>query len=228
VIGFFEGNDLPATIEDEGGPFNLPGVARQAILAARGEYTTPDYGEGPWKYPVEMQLGNHTHPLTIFEFYLWFLNGDLEIYEDSLELAALGEQLASIQADAGDACVLLAYFPAKSHIYFPYIADPADQASVLSAAWALTLDENGRLEAVPTPTPPELLVSRLDNQRTAVGNLAARMGIPFVDVSAPMKEAAAHGEVLYYTYDTHWTPRGHEIAGRTVADYIRSHPTCEA
>lgn len=224
VIGYSEANDLPASIVDKKEPFALPNVARQAFLAARGDYTTRDYGEGPWKYPVDMQLGNRTVPLSLFEFYIWFLNGEPEVYENSLELAALGEHLASIQADAGDACVLLAYLPDKSHIYFPYITDPADQASVLSSAWALTLDDEGRLEAVPTPTMPDELISRLDNQRTAVRGLAERMGIQFVDVTEPLKEAAARGEETYYVYDTHWNPLGHEIAGRTVADYIRQHP----
>jgi hypothetical protein len=228
VIGFFEGNDLPATIVDEQEGLTLPQVARQAFLAARGDYTTPDFGEGPWKYPVEMRLGNQTHPLNLFEFYLWFLNGDLEIYERSAELAALGEHLGSIQADAGDACVLLAYLPNKAHIYFPYIADPAGQASVLSSAWALTLDAENRLEAVPTPTTPEDLASRLDNQSLAVKELAEEMSVYFVDVTTPMEEAAARGEVIYYTYDTHWTPRGHEIAGRAIADFIEEHPECGA
>ncbi|MBN1311878.1 MAG: hypothetical protein JXB30_10700 [Anaerolineae bacterium] len=227
VIGFFEGNDLPYAIVDDTGPFTLPKVARQAFMAARGSYTTPDYGEGPWKYPVEMQLGNRTVPLSLFEFYLWFLNGELAIYENSLELAKLGEHLASIQADAGDACVLLAYFPDKSHIYFPYITDPADQVSVLSSAWQLTLNDKERLKAVPTPTTPEQLVGRLDNQSIAVGNLARQMDIHFVNVSIPMQEAAARGEEVYYIYDTHWNPRGHEIAGRTIADYIQDHSDCQ-
>ncbi|MBN1429248.1 MAG: hypothetical protein JXB07_12810 [Anaerolineae bacterium] len=226
VIGFFEGNDLPYAIVDEESALTLPQVARQAFLAARGSYTTPDYGQGPWKYPIDMQLGNRTIPLNLFEFYLWFLNGELDVYENSLELAALGEQLASIQVDAKDACVLLAYFPDKSHIYFPYIADPADQSSVLSSAWQLTLDERARLHAVPTPTTTEQLIGRLDNQSIAIGNLATHIGIHFVDVSIPMKQAAARGKELYYIYDTHWNPYGHELAGQTIADYIRSHPNC--
>jgi hypothetical protein len=224
VIGYAEANDLPHSIVDKKEAFALPGVARQAFLAARGDYTTRDYGEGPWKYPVSMQLGGRTVPLSLFEFYLWFLNGELEVYENSLELVALGEHLASIEADAGDACVLLAYFPDKSHIYFPYITEPANQASVLSSALELTLDDEGRLEAVPASTTPEELISRLDNQRTAVRGLAERMGIHFVDVTEPLKEAAARGEETYYIYDTHWNPLGHEIAGRTVAEYIRRNP----
>lgn len=226
VVGFFEGNDLPAAIVDEREGFTLPGVARQALVAARGDLSEPDYGDGPWKYPVAMQLGNREMPLSLFEFYLWFLNGELAVYEDSQELAALGEHLASIQADADEGCVLLAYLPAKSHVYFPTIATPAEQASVLSSAFALTLDPDGRLEAVPTPTTPEQLISRLENQRIAVEGLAARLGIAFVDVSAPLMQAAARGEAVYFTYDTHWNARGHEIAGQAIADAIRARPAC--
>jgi hypothetical protein len=226
VIGFFEGNDLPYAIVDKPDPFTLPQVARQAFLAARGSYTTPDYGPGPWKYPVKMQLGDRVVPLNLFEFYLWFLNGDLKVFEESDEVAALGEELASIQTDAGDACVLLAYFPDKGHIYFPYITDPAEQASVLSSTQQWTLNDEGRLTSVLTPTTREQLLGRLDNQSIAVSTLAERLGIHFVNITPAMQDAAAQGEELWFTYDTHWNLRGHEIAGQVIADYIRAHPDC--
>jgi len=228
IVGYFEGNDFITSIVDDREGFTLPGVARQALMAARGEYTTRDYGEGPWKYPVDMKLGNRTVPLSLFEFYLWFLNGEPEVYENSLELAALGDHLASIKADAGDACVLLAYFPAKAHVYFPYIEDPAAQASVLSGAHELTLDADNRVEAVLAPTTGEEIIDRLDNQSMVVSALAEDLGIHFVDVTGPLEQAAERGEETYYVYDTHWNAYGHEIAGRAVADHVRSHPECSS
>jgi hypothetical protein len=227
VIGFFEGNDLSETIVDETHVFSLPEITRKAMLAAGGSYTIPEFGEGPWKYPIEMKLGNRSAPLAFFEFHLWWQNAELETFENSRDMAVLGEDLASIQDDAGDACVLLAYFPDKSHVYFSHIADPVDQVHLASDAWQLKLDETNRLHAVESPAMVEQLLGRLDNQSIAVGNLAEQLGIHFVNVTPALQKAADRGQETYFPYDTHWNPKGHEVAGRAVADYIKEHPECQ-
>lgn len=226
VVGYFEGNDLVTAIVDEENPLTLPAVAREAIEAALGDKGTPDYGEGPWKYPLDMQLGNRTEPLAIFEFYLWFLNGELSTFEQSAEVVALGDLLAEIDAQTDDACVLLAYFPAKSHIYLPYVNNLDGRAAILSSALEVTLDADNRLEAVPVTMPFETLLERLDNQSMAVENLVQDKGIHFVNLATPFKQAAARGQMLYYTYDTHPNEQGHRLAGETIANYIEGHSAC--
>jgi len=37
---------------------------------------------------------------------------------------------------------------------------------------------------------------------------------------------AAQQEVTYYPYDSHWDARGHEIAGETVAGFLRDQEEC--
>jgi len=58
------------------------------------------------------------------------------------------------------------------------------------------------------------------NQETAVANLSAQLGIPFISLSAPFEEAAARGEVLYDAFSVHLTPRGTEVAGVYVAGKV--------
>jgi hypothetical protein len=226
VIGFYESNDFRAAIDDEEG-FTLPEVVRDAIEAAKEEPEEVDYGEGPWKYPVDTRLGSQTRPLVFFEPHLWILNGLPETYADSVEMAELGEHLASIRQGAGDACVLLAYFPGKPHVYFPHVTDPADRVAVLGNARRVDLDDEGRIITYHVPTTRDEIVSRLDSLAMAVSDLARHTQIHFVDVTPALNRAAASGEEMYYPYDSHWSQRGHDVAGQAIAGYIRSHPECE-
>jgi hypothetical protein len=228
VLAFFEGNDPSALVSDESeGGFTLPNLTRQAFLAARGSYTTPDFGEGPWKYPVTMELGGQSRPLNLFEFHLWWVNGELADYRASRNMAVLGDLLADVKAQAGDACLLVAHVPTKEHIYFPYVSQADGSVdTVLESSWAIELDEQDRLTVAPTPTSRDALVARLDNMGTVVGEVARAAGAHFIDLSGPLKEAAARGEESYYLYDTHWNQHGHDIAGAAIADYIRQHPEC--
>ena len=43
-----------------------------------------------------------------------------------------------------------------------------------------------------------------------------RHGVPFCSITADLRQRASEGEQVYYTYDQHWTPDGHEIVAETV------------
>jgi hypothetical protein len=225
AIGFFEGDDLVKADDDR--PFTPPNEMREAFEAGNEPGTdTPDYGEGPWKYPIDTVLGGQTHPLAIFEFYLWWLNGLPEQYQKSQDLAVLRERLASIQADAGEACVLLVYIPDKSHVYLPFVTDPASQARVTESAWRVTLEESGELGLYEAPESFEALVSRLDSMSVVIEKLAQETELYFVNATGPLQEAAARGEETYCAYDTHLNQRGHQIIDEAVASAIKEHSEC--
>ncbi|MBZ0266525.1 hypothetical protein K8I85_00080 [bacterium] len=63
----------------------------------------------------------------------------------------------------------------------------------------------------------------LAHDRAFAEHLAVR-GIPFVDLTDPLRAAAADGERLYYRVDIHWTPKGHAVAARAVAEWILAEP----
>ena len=49
-----------------------------------------------------------------------------------------------------------------------------------------------------------------------IGDVAARQGIPLVDLSGPFHEQAQRGRQLTFTHDEHWTPAGHEVAAQAL------------
>jgi hypothetical protein len=52
--------------------------------------------------------------------------------------------------------------------------------------------------------------------------LAEAHQIPVVDLLPAFRDAADDGPRLYYPVDIHWTAAGHEIAARTIADFLRT------
>jgi len=50
-----------------------------------------------------------------------------------------------------------------------------------------------------------------------LSELAAELGVPCLDLTPALREAAAAGEPLYFALDPHWTPAGHRAAARVIA-----------
>jgi hypothetical protein len=70
--------------------------------------------------------------------------------------------------------------------------------------------------------------SRLDSGRLrieaptqAVGAIAARLGVSFVDLLPPLQAAVADGVPLYFAFDKHWTATGHAVAARAIHQGLR-------
>jgi SGNH hydrolase-like domain, acetyltransferase AlgX len=45
-------------------------------------------------------------------------------------------------------------------------------------------------------------------------------GIPSIDITQQLRTAAETGTRMYFWLDIHWTPAGHAVAARAVADYL--------
>jgi hypothetical protein len=128
---------------------------------------------------------------------------------------------------AGDVCVGLIYIPDKSHIYFQYADPQGNRYWVLQNALNLQLDADGWLSFDTLhPVEYDALVANMDNQRNVVHEVADEVGIHFIDLVPALQAAALTGEPTYYTYDSHWSIRGHQVAGETVAQYIQSTSDC--
>lgn len=46
-------------------------------------------------------------------------------------------------------------------------------------------------------------------------------GIPYLDLTPALKGSAAKGELVYFTDDTHWNAKGHEVAGEAIARFLK-------
>ncbi len=215
IIGFFGGNDLTdARASLTEGGFNLPSIARQAFTGAAGNEEAPwdnDF-EGPFPYPVQVEINQQRHDIAFYNGYLWRLNDAEDKWASSPALDATVQSWRDISEAAGDACVIIAYFPSKPQVYLPYVAPEYRDTVIRSLVRdfgepRLTYDEMVANRA---------LLNRLLQER------AEQEGFIFFDLLPILDEAAARGEMLYYTYDTHWNQDGHDLAGQALADFIDS------
>ena len=225
IIGFFGGNDISnagsfAGREDS---FSLPSLIDDLTVRF-------DTSEKPWEsnnttfqYPVTLQLNNDQVPMAFFNSYTSWLNITADDLRQSNNLQEIIASWQQIQAVANpETCIVLAFFPSKPQIYLPFVV-PEQRNRIVDGMVQRAIDEAGETLSRRDVSPTwEELMSRRDNVRTVIGEAAVANGLRFVDVSPAFEVAAANGEVLYYTYDTHWNQAGHNLAGAVIADFLES------
>jgi hypothetical protein len=218
LLAYFEGNDLQNIARTERGDNLLANLARDTLRPARFSVQTSPNGQ--YRYPLALYIGSDFYELAFYDPYIWILNAERPVYAQSQNMARLGQLLGEVKTLAGQACVGLVYLPTKAHIYFQYI-EPYGRRWILENGSESVLDEAGWLaEGERQVVDFETLLGRMDNQREAVRAVVEAQGLLFIDMTAPMQSAAAQSQMLYLTYDTHWSQAGHELAGQVVAEVL--------
>ncbi len=118
--------------------------------------------------------------------------------EDWQRVKRAFESFAAV-ARANKILPVLLFIPDKWQIYAPYVSDTSG-ARVIENLSASLRFRSSSAEAIST--------------------LSRRVGIPVIDLSSVFAEDAAHGGLLYYAFDTHWNPRGRQIAARAITHWF--------
>ena len=114
--------------------------------------------------------------------------------------------------------LIFVYAPSKPRVVLPLVRDRV-RAEALHAFAAVRADD------LPPPAPFEReLWGRLNSQERVFREFCWDEGIEFVSPTEALREQAAEGVQVYYTYDQHWTRLGHGIVAREIADYLESSP----
>jgi hypothetical protein len=110
---------------------------------------------------------------------------------------------------------ILVFAPTKAHVTLPVAADELVPEKVRAFTAISYKDE--------LPEPGEFLRNLLKNadaREEVVGEWCRRQSIPFVSLTASLRGAISQGKQVYFTYDQHWTPDGHEVVAQTVHRYL--------
>ncbi len=119
---------------------------------------------------------------------------------------------------AKNICLVIVYAPNKPHVLLPLIQHKVPPKS-LRAFMAL---KESNLPA--TDKLMDTVLDRLDVKESVVKEFCRQESIEFVSLTEPLRQGIAQGQQLYFTYDDHWTPIGHEVAANTISHYIDEHP----
>lgn len=226
VIGFFGGNDISnaGSFEGREDSFSVPSLVQDLVVSF-------DISGEPWQsdaatfqYPVMLRL-NETRqvPMAFFNSYTSWLNITADDLRQSKNLEETIESWRAMQAAASPAtCIVLAFLPSKEQIYLPYVV-PEQQNNIVGGMVQRSIHEPGETISKEDIQPTwDDLMGRLNNLRTVMGEAATATGLRFVDLSPAFDAAAANGKILYYTYDTHWNQRGHDLAGQVIGEFLRN------
>ncbi len=119
--------------------------------------------------------------------------------------------------EAAGARLIVAYAPSAPHVVLPLVADMLPAAQVRAFAALKTRD---------IPDDPGLfmrtLIRNLNVMELLTRKYCDERGIPFISLTEPLRSRADYGVQVYYTYDQHWTPIGHEVVAAALREALTS------
>jgi hypothetical protein len=119
-------------------------------------------------------------------------------------------QMHRLCREAG-ARFILVFAPTKAHVIVPVVADRLPAQNVLDFT---ALSYRGDL---PEPaTFLQTLLERIPARESVVREWCQGESISFLTLTDALRDAAIAGEQVYYTYDQHWTPVGHDVVAQTA------------
>ena len=132
--------------------------------------------------------------------------------------AEVFRRIKALCAEEGIRLVVV-YAPSKPHVVMPLVADrvTAEQLHAFASFKARNLPPPGEFKRE--------LVARLDTQEAVAREFFAAEGVEFISTTAILRQWAAAGRQVYYTYDQHWTALGHEAVAEAVARTVTAGKT---
>lgn len=126
---------------------------------------------------------------------------------------ALGQLAGDCRAQG--ARLVIVYAPHKVHVLWPLVCErlPADKVRAFAALNARRLP--------PADEFTQQVLAGLEVKESVLAEFCHSEGIEFVSLTGPLREGLWRGRQLYYTYDQHWTPEGHEAVAQTVLQAAR-------
>ena len=108
----------------------------------------------------------------------------------------------------------IVYAPTKPHVVMPLVYDklPADKLRAFTAMKA-------KSTLPPADEFKRSLFDDLDVKEAVTQQWCKSNGVGFISLTAPLRDAVRKGQQVFYTYDEHWSPTGHEV----VADVVLRH-----
>ncbi len=144
--------------------------------------------------------------------------GGVEGFRASRQWRSVSEVLLEMHraCTAAGAELVIVYAPTKAHVMLPLVRDglPPDKVRAFAALRAERLPEGEAFL--------EDLFSRLPASETVVRRWCASHGVGWVSVTESLRRHASAGSQVYYTYDQHWTPGGHEVVAEAVQAYLET------
>lgn len=224
IYGYFSGNDLGDGVRGPKVDTRSP-LAVWAALFQRFQWNaraTPRYDpDVHYDNPVPVIIGDKYYEQVFLPYYLYWHLAPEEGFAASRNFQTLTNMLHTIDVNlTPETCRALVFIPTKEQLYYPYIY-PTERQWLRGVMNRLMIDSDGIIQFANAPiseADEAEFQARLYGQRDAVQALVnALPGWSFIDLLPSFEAAVRRGEMLYYTYDSHWNQAGHDLAADVVA-----------
>jgi lysophospholipase L1-like esterase len=187
LLMFFQ-NDVADNIDPKSG--------RRPLFALDGERLVPrNQPPRPLLNPVVRFLKDHSRAYQLLDFQI-----------NRLVRAADRDDETAPVRDRGGAPIDYRTLPGAA-VTIRLLEAMRALAAVHGARFAIAyIPQRSEIERPDAPVPYIAAVHAL------VREVAAAQSIPLVDLTAPLRDHAAHGDAVIYPHDEHWTATGHAVA----------------
>ena len=110
--------------------------------------------------------------------------------------------------------LIIVFAPDKPHVLPPLIKDTLSPDQ-LRAFMALK-----EKHLPPAKELVDTLFSRLDVQESTMKQFCEKESIEFISLTDTLRQNITSGTQVYFTYDQHWAPPGHQIVAQILSDYL--------
>ena len=235
ICMLYEGNDFEAGAQDvKQASSDLRRVVKNALLRKRlKELMVKIFGPLNADAPVPQADGVAWQPIGIpagtdAKYYTFRPVRLLELCRHRDRFAASGawRNTAAILDEMIDTCrqrdirLIFVYAPSKAHVVLPLVRDRVTP-EVLHAFASYR-----RHRGLPPPaTFHQRCFDNLDAMESQVAEHLRDRGVTFLSTTVPLRQRMAAGVQVYFTYDKHWTPPGHQLVAKLIAPHLESNHT---
>jgi hypothetical protein len=227
IGNFFKGSPLRLALQNlliksmsssENKPAEKQTVSENAQAESEKEDVNPESVSAISWLPVPIPEGPD---VKYYTFTVKSLLAHFEKKDSFLRTKGYRQTIASLRqikkiCDDNSIRLVIVYASDKSHVLVPLAIDKISSQ---------TLRDFMALKAKGLPPVEELkdeLLSRLDMKEKVFKDFCQKEYIDFVSLTEPLRQEVALGEQLYFTYDDHWTPLGHEVVANAVNDFLNN------
>jgi hypothetical protein len=111
--------------------------------------------------------------------------------------------------------LVIVYAPSAPHVIMPLVEDKIPAQQLLN----FSQSKKKKIE-IDAESYKKQVFSRLDAEENVWRNWCNETGVECVSTSLALRDAAAAGRQVYFTYDQHWTPEGNAVTADVLAHYL--------